>query len=174
MYMQHASCIESMSHLMQVSGKVTLPAQQTHTGCNTNAWTDFWPAMLCFVLCYILQTVAYCVKVTTAHFACSQALHCHNEDLPNETKAMYIANAGCVSVPAAKDMSDAIDGDNSTSWHLPLPPLNSASLEPYSPGKQAAIPAAPLNLLCLSTQIMITCLFHFDVSAYLHVNAKHI
>jgi len=37
-------------------------------------------------------------------------------------------------VPAAKEMSDAIDGDDRTSWHLPLPPLNSSSLEPHSPG----------------------------------------
>ena len=37
-------------------------------------------------------------------------------------------------MPAAKEMSDAIDGDDRTSWHLPLPPLNSSSLEPHSPG----------------------------------------
>ena len=37
-------------------------------------------------------------------------------------------------MPAAKEMSDAINGDNRTSWHLPLPPLNSSSLEPHSPG----------------------------------------
>ena len=31
-------------------------------------------------------------------------------------------------------MADAIDGDDGVSWHLPLPPLNTTSLEPYSPG----------------------------------------
>lgn len=31
-------------------------------------------------------------------------------------------------------MSDAIDGDDGVSWHIPLPPLDASSLEPYSPG----------------------------------------
>ncbi|KAL0020433.1 hypothetical protein WJX77_002865 [Trebouxia sp. C0004] len=52
----------------------------------------------------------------------------HVHDLPPQL-------GGCVSVPAAREMSDAIDGDDRTSWHLPLPPLNSSSLEPHSPGE---------------------------------------
>lgn len=45
---------------------------------------------------------------------------------------------GCESVPAAKAMSDAIDGDDRVAWHLPLPPLTSSSLEPHSPGDHLA------------------------------------
>ena len=45
-----------------------------------------------------------------------------------------VCYAGCASVKDARQMADAIDGDDGVSWHLPLPPLNSSSLEPYSPG----------------------------------------
>lgn len=43
----------------------------------------------------------------------------------------------------ARPMSDAIDGDDGVSWHLPLPPLDASSLEPYSPGPtpNVAVPA---------------------------------
>ena len=42
--------------------------------------------------------------------------------------------AGCASVPQARGFASAIDGEDSRSWHLPLPPLDGTSLEPYSPG----------------------------------------
>lgn len=46
--------------------------------------------------------------------------------------------AGCVSVKEARALSDAIDGSDGASWHLPLPPLTATSLEPYSPGEHSS------------------------------------
>ncbi|KAL3157857.1 hypothetical protein ABBQ32_012271 [Trebouxia sp. C0010 RCD-2024] len=53
----------------------------------------------------------------------------HVHDLPPQL-------GGCVSVKDARPMADAIDGDDGISWHLPLPPLDASSLEPYSPGEE--------------------------------------
>lgn len=53
----------------------------------------------------------------------------HVHDLPPQL-------GGCVSVKDAKQMADAIDGDDGISWHLPLPPLNATSFEAYSPGEE--------------------------------------
>ena len=59
--------------------------------------------------------------------------------------------ADCVSAPAGKAYREAIDGLNG-SWHLPLDPLNSSSLEPYCPGASLltqgpAHPEEPLQSL---------------------------
>ena len=40
-------------------------------------------------------------------------------------------------------MSEAIDGTDGASWHLPLPPLDSSSLEPYSPGNPPCMALQP-------------------------------
>ena len=40
--------------------------------------------------------------------------------------------AGCAFLPEAEEFSAAIDGTDGRSWHLPLEPLTSSSLEAYS------------------------------------------
>ncbi|CAL8471991.1 g11533 [Coccomyxa elongata] len=57
----------------------------------------------------------------------------HVHDLPPQL-------GGCASVPEAADAIAAIDGEDGTSWQLPLPPLNSTSFpEPYSPGENPVL-----------------------------------
>lgn len=56
--------------------------------------------------------------------------HCH--DLPPQL-------GGCVSTPEAEKFAAAIDGTDGVSWKLPLPPLNSTSLEPHSSGERPEI-----------------------------------
>ena len=53
--------------------------------------------------------------------------HCH--DLPPQL-------GGCISEPAGKPFEESIDGNDKSSWHLPLSPLSSNSIpEAYSPGE---------------------------------------
>jgi hypothetical protein len=47
----------------------------------------------------------------------------------------WLICAGCVSVPEAEDVAAALDGSDDTSWHLPLSPLSSTSLECHAPGE---------------------------------------
>ena len=74
--------------------------------------------------------------------------------------------AGCVSVKDAKPMSDAIDGGDGISWHLPLPPLDASSLEPYSPGQHCCRctcldtayphPRPGNHMCCVAVVVLIT------------------
>jgi len=60
-------------------------------------------------------------------------------------------------VPAARQMADAIDGDDHTSWHLPLPPLNSSSLEPHSPGmSHVVLPGRSIAFMTASNAPLLT------------------
>ena len=42
---------------------------------------------------------------------------------------------GCVSIPEAEEAAAALDGSDDHSWHLPLSPLSSTSLECHAPGE---------------------------------------
>ncbi|KAL4421036.1 hypothetical protein ABPG77_007511 [Micractinium sp. CCAP 211/92] len=56
----------------------------------------------------------------------------HVHDLPPQL-------GGCVAVPEAAPFAAAIDGRDGKSWHLPLEPLSSSSLEAHSPGEQPEV-----------------------------------
>lgn len=47
--------------------------------------------------------------------------------------------AGCVSIPEAEEAAAALDGSDDHSWHLPLSPLSSTSLECHAPGEHISM-----------------------------------
>ena len=54
--------------------------------------------------------------------------------------------AGCAFTPEAAPFTAAIDGTDGRSWHLPLEPLTSSTVEAYSPGAGQPSAGAALSL----------------------------
>lgn len=55
-------------------------------------------------------------------------IYTHVFDLPPQI-------GGCVSLPEAEEVAAALDGSDGKSWHLPLYPLTTSSLECHAPGE---------------------------------------
>ena len=60
----------------------------------------------------------------------------HAGHVQASTLVMLFSCAGCVSIPEAEEAAAALDGSDDHSWHLPLSPLSSTSLECHAPGER--------------------------------------
>lgn len=63
--------------------------------------------------------------------------------MPSACRLTHHLCAGCVSLPEAEEVAAALDGSDGKSWHLPLYPLTTSSLECHAPGGTAQRQASP-------------------------------